>query len=150
LQEYRAALAHTSIDAYPATKAELHRSIAEIRLRQGRPGLARRELKEAQIIDEPLRDYAGLGKTEELLGDLYAPRPENQNAAEQAYRAAVEHFERANEAHRARAAGRKLRKLMGQCEPPADGWLTRTLEHSAKALLRVVERLRARGRRKED
>ena len=150
LQEFRAALAHKSIDTKPATKAELHRSVAEIRLRQGRPGLARRELKEAQILDEPLRDYEGLGKTEELLGDLYAPRPENRNAAEQAYRAAVEHFERATDARRAQVVGRKLRKLIGQCEPPADGWLTRALEHCAKALLRIVERLRARGRKKED
>jgi hypothetical protein len=150
LNEFRAGLAQTSIDAKPEIKAELHRSIAEIRMKQGRPGLARRELTEAQAVDEPRRDYLGLGRTEELLGDLYAPRPDNRNAAEQAYRAAMAHFERVDESAQARAVKGKLRRLLGEGEPPSDGWSTRLLDKLAQFLVRIVETRRAQARRRED
>jgi tetratricopeptide (TPR) repeat protein len=147
LKEFRAGLGQTSIEAKPDTKAELHRSIAEIRLKQGRPGLARRELKAAQALDEARGDYLGLGRTEELLGDLYAPRPDNRNAAEQAYRAAIGNFQQANESGRVRVVNAKLRRLMGQSEPSPDNWCTRALDRCAQFLLRTVERRRARANR---
>lgn len=150
MAEYQAALADPSIENKPATKAEVHRSIAEIHMQRNRPGLARGRLAQALELDEPLRDYLSMGKTQELLGDLYAPRPRNRGAAEQAYREAIENFSRAGDNRRAQAVKRKLRKLTDDSEPPRDGWLTRILDRCAKALLKAVEKRRGRRGKKED
>lgn len=150
LGEYRTALADTSLDTRPATKAELHRSIADILARQNSPGLARRELAAAHTLDEPLRDYMGLGKTDELLGDLYAPKPRNRPAATAAYTSSIKHFEHANDRRRAELVRRKLRKLTGQPRLPPDGWFTRALCSWANALLKIVEKRRAQAKKKED
>jgi tetratricopeptide (TPR) repeat protein len=148
--EYQAALADPSIGDKPATKPEAHRSMAEIYMQRNRPGLARGQLALALELDGPLRDYLGLAKTEELLGDLYAPRPLNRNAAEQAYEDAIENFTRAGDAQRARNVRGKLRKLRAEAEPIRDGWLTRLLDRCAQALVKAVERRRGRPGRKED
>jgi hypothetical protein len=119
-------------------------------MKTNRPGLARRALGDAQALDEQQRDYLGLGKTQEMLGDLYAPKPRNRNAAEDAYAEAKDNFKRANDARRAEVVERKLRDLTGVTKPPPDGWLTRALDRCARALVKAVERRRARARKKED
>jgi tetratricopeptide (TPR) repeat protein len=150
LTEYRAALGHPSIEGKPVTKAEAYRSIAEVFMKRNRPGLARQQLAHAQALEEPLRDYLGLGKTHALLGDLYASNPDRRNAALQAYTAAVANFERANDARRALQVKWKLRTLNREGEPAADGWLTRAMERCAQALVKAIERRRDRARKRED
>jgi tetratricopeptide (TPR) repeat protein len=150
LEEFRSGLADESIGARPATKAELHRSIARILMRQNSPGRARQELTAAEQLDAPQRDYLGMAKTDEILGDLYAPRPRNRRAATQAYEASVKNFEQADDRPRAERVRRKLRKLTGESPLPRDGLLARMLNRSAHALLRIVEKLRARARKRAD
>lgn len=149
LIEFRTALTHQDIGNTPATRAELHRSIASILMKQGSPGRARQELTRAQALDEPLRDYLGLGKTNELLGDLYAPRARNRRAAEQAYEEAIKNFEHVHDTRRLRAARRKLRMLRKETQPKSDSWITRLLDRCARALMRAAEKRRAQAQMKE-
>jgi tetratricopeptide (TPR) repeat protein len=145
LREYQAALKTVSVNSSPATKAEAHRGIAEIRIKEGRPGLARQSLREAQRLDEPQRDYLGLGRTHMLFGDLYVSRASNHNTAIQAYSSAIEDFRRANDQHGEREAARKLRNLTDQGPPGIDDWATRALDRCAQAIRKIVERRRAQG-----
>lgn len=150
LQEYRTALADESVQTKPATRAELHRSVAYVLMRQQFFGLARRELAAAKAIDEPSRNYAGMGRTEELLGDLYARKPRTRAAAENAYATAISNFELANDDRGAARVRRKRSRLTGQLPPLPDGWITRSLNRLALILLRTVERLRVRRQTQED
>jgi tetratricopeptide (TPR) repeat protein len=147
LTEYRSAIGDRSMQ--PATKAETFRAIAQVQLQRGLSGRARTQLELARELDEPLRDYLGLGKTNELLGDLWEPRERNRNAAQRAYQEAVKNFEQANEQRGARRVRRKLRKLEGVAGDE-DGFGARALDRVARLLLKAVEQLRARARMIED
>lgn len=146
LAEYEAGLGHASITEDPSVAAELHRAIAGILLERRSFGRALRQLNRARELEEPLREYRGLGKTSEMLGDLWAPRPRYRNAAKTAYRKAIECFERAGDQRDVRRIKRKLSVLRG--EQKSDGKIVRALVWAAELMSRLAERLRARANRK--
>jgi tetratricopeptide (TPR) repeat protein len=148
ITEYKIALEDSS--AQPATKAELHRSTARILMKRLLSGKARRELEQARELDQPLNEYQGLGKTNELLGDLWAPRPRNRPAAQNAYNAAMQNFERAGDPRSARQVKRSIRRLQGAPAGDGDGIFTRGLDKLSRLLLGAIERLRVRAQMKED
>jgi hypothetical protein len=144
--EYQVVLDAEVTDGNAATKSEAHRAMADIHWREGHPGRARASLAEAERIDTAHQNYAGLARTHELVGDLYAPNPNRRAAALTRYDNAAENYDLANMPEKARAVRRKRDRLdSGQAAMP-DGWWTRTLERSAGWLLRQAEKRRARAR----
>jgi tetratricopeptide (TPR) repeat protein len=150
LNEYRAALAHPSINEKPGTAAELHRSVAQVLIQRNARGTARTELEHAKSLDANLSDYLGLGKTHELIGDLYAPRTHNRNAAETAYHVAIENFVRADDASSARRVRHKLSSLTGMPTIQKDDGITRMLDKCGHYLLKLVDKLRSQAQRRQD
>jgi hypothetical protein len=144
--EYQVILDADDTDGNAATKAEAHRAISDIHAREGYPGRARTSLGDAERIDTAHQNYAGLARTHDLVGDLYAPNPNRKTAALTRYDSAAENYDLANMPDKARAVRRKRDRLdSGQTVLP-DGWWTRTLERSAGWLLRQAEKRRARAR----
>jgi tetratricopeptide (TPR) repeat protein len=130
----------------PQLRSELFRCKAEILMAQNRKGHAQRALASANAIDEPLSNYAGLGRTEELRGDIFALRTNNRNAALKAYKAAADHYVRSKEIKKQRVAKSKLAALQGLATAPADGFWTRWLDRRSQRLVRRLEKRRARAR----
>ena len=143
MREYEAVLA--SEDAKPSTKSEAHRSRADVHTRRNRRGLARQALGHAEEIDDEQENFAGLARTQEMIGDLYRPRPAVRKAALEAYEKSAENYDRAQLHAKARAVRRKLARLTHGIDTD-DGWWTRTLESCARWILRQIEKRRARAR----
>ena len=145
LQQLNEAIVMPEVLGKPQTRSELHRCIAKVAMIQGAFRRARNALNDARQIDEPLRYYSGIGKTEELRGDLYAPRSYFQNAAQSAYETSIRNFRLVPDLKRVAAVEQKLRRLRGSETVAIDGWWTRLLERRAKALFKQVEVRRARA-----
>lgn len=148
MMEYEAVLAISDTDANSSTKAEAHRSIAEVHIARGSPGRARTSLGDAARIDQQHQDYVGLARTHELIGDLYQPKPNRRGAALAGYTRSAKNYELANLPMQARLVRRKLERLSrGEVGIP-DRWWTQSLERYARWLLRLAEKQRVRARMK--
>ena len=132
-------------EAKPSTKSETHRAISLVHLRRNNRGLARQSLGRAENIDYAQQDFAGLGRTQELIGDLYKPRTAVRRAALEAFNSSAENYERAQLPAKARAVRRKFTRLKNGIETD-DGWWTLALERCARWLLRQVEKQRVQAR----
>ena len=132
MTEYRTVLNAADSDGNTRTKSEAHRATADIHVRQGYPGRARTSLGEAERIDRLHENYAGLARTHELIGDLYAPKARYRAAALRRYSDAADDYELADLPVKARAVRRKHDRLdAGEAGVP-DGWWTRALERCAR------------------
>ena len=150
IAEFRGGLGHSSISERPSTAAELHRGIAKALAAKNALGRARQELGLAQALEEASGDYLGLAKTNEAIGDLFAPRSRNRRAAEAGYLAAIEDFQRAGDARSARRVRRKRRRLIGGPANEDDGFVAQIADAIGRYLLKEVERSRIRAQKRED
>ena len=92
LQEFQSMRDLASED--PARKARAFRLAANVHKLQSRPGLARKQLKQALEIEMLRNDPAKIGETLELFGDLFRDwDPRYQNAA-------LSYYDRAMQQHR--------------------------------------------------
>jgi tetratricopeptide (TPR) repeat protein len=144
--EYDAALAFREIADMPFARSEAHRCRAEVFIGRGALVRARQELDAAKAIDDPIRNYAGLGRTQELIGDIWSPRKDRKRAAMRGYARAATNYDRAGLPAQAREARRKFSRIKFGSLEIRDGWLTRAKERCAHWLLRQVEQQRARAR----
>jgi tetratricopeptide (TPR) repeat protein len=146
LVEYKRGLA---LSPSPATHSDIRRAIAETYMSQGHRVWARKQLNEAEGIDDAHRNYAGLGRTHELIGDLHTYRLDRLNAAKGAYGQAAENFSKADLQREHRRVLRKITDL--ESSPKLnDSWWVNFLNSISQKLVRRVERLRARARTKAE
>jgi hypothetical protein len=132
-------------DGNAATKAKAHRAVADIHAKEGYPGRARNSLGDAERIDTADQNHAGLARTHELIGDLYAPKPRYRAAALSRYSDAADTYDLADMPETASEVRRKRDRLdAGEGIP--DKWWVRTLERYARWVLRQIEKRRARAR----
>jgi tetratricopeptide (TPR) repeat protein len=147
LQQLQTALAMPEATGRPQTRSEIYRCIAQIRMEQREFGRARQALRRALDIDRPLRYYAGIARTQEMRGDLYAAHRRFHNAAISAYGDAVANFNLVPDPRRERAVQQKLDALRGNVTGPVDDWWTRWLERRGRTFLTRAEQRRARVNR---
>lgn len=143
LGEFTTALADVSLEANPRLKAELHRNMARMQMRKNSPGRARRQLSLGLQLDEAIGEYAGMGQTYLLLGELHAKSQRTHTAAKHDYGRAAHYFNVAEAPRLAHRAQVKLKTLSGGGPVARDTWLTRILDRGASYLLRKIEKRRA-------
>jgi hypothetical protein len=143
--EYQVILDADDTDGNAATKAKADRAMADIHAKEGYPGRARNSLGDAERVDTAHQNHAGLARTHELIGDLYAPKPRYRAAALSRYSDAADNYDLADMPETASEVRRKRDRLdAGEGVP--DKWWVRTLERYARWVLRQIEKRRARAR----
>lgn len=149
-REFEQVLGSAGIEAKPSTHAEAHRYLAEVQMAENARVKARTSLKMAEEIESLHRLDLGLGKTRELIGDLYQSRRDRRPAARKAYADALTAFEDAEDHDLARRVRRKLRKLDGDDDDFPEPRLISLLETWGNWMLTQAARRRARARKTTD
>lgn len=149
-REFEHVLASPGIEGKPATHADAHRALAEVLMEENARVKARTALGAAEAIESQHRLEFGLGKTKELIGDLFAPRKDRRAAARKAYADSKEAFERAGHPDRARQVRRKLARLDGDDEDLPEPRLISLMEIWGNWMLTQAAMRRARARKKAD
>ena len=98
---------------------------------------ARKLLGDSLRIERARDHHAGWGATQELFGDIYAPRSRNRNAAVTWYTESREHYRQAGDSAGERRVAKKLNDLLG-----AETRLSRMLDRLGKFILRLATRMR--------
>ena len=145
MAEFETALLSPNLNNKPTTKSEVRRSMALVFIKRRARGSAREQLGFAQEIDDAHRNYLGLARTHEMIGDLHAPRANRRGAAKLEYEAAIKNYKQLSLTAAACAVRKKLDQLNGQEPPTRDTWWVRTLDSAASALLRRAEKHRVRA-----
>jgi tetratricopeptide (TPR) repeat protein len=133
-----------------AHKAEAYRLSARVHKLQSQPVLARRELQHALDIETERKDPSNIGRTLEMLGDLYRTRhPRFQNAAISYYRQAIESYKAAGDFLSVSRIEPTIWDLTGD-QKFFETFASRLLNRMSEGLRKLALKLRVRDHTKSD